>query len=359
MRSKIVRLIIGVLAATAFADTKSRDLVIATAPNNEFQLVSQSERSAVWLVTTKNPDQRVALPPGEIEKVDSSAITEPQLPHPPARIIKVSSDSLEISPRCFISPDSRWIFLQVGGWEGWTGLLYRKIGNSLGESAPRFEQASSEGFEKAAWHFFSREMKVAEDLVGIANQYGTRFKALRFAGWSADSGRLLVELSGSIGKPREPKGGGPTEYDANVSRLCYFNTRTGDFERTERLRKADAKKAPQRELDDKSAEVNAVLEAESIGQESPEIPAPERFKKADTDLNNVYQALLKSLPPDQKTELQDGQRSWLMERDTFAAIHANQSWSPFPNASRIEGAAIFTESRVAELKKRLDAAKKP
>jgi hypothetical protein len=44
-------------------------------------------------------------------------------------------------------------------------------------------------------------------------------------------------------------------------------------------------------------------------------------------------------------------------RDTFAAIHANQSWSPFPNASRIEGLAIATEMRVTELGKRLAAPK--
>jgi uncharacterized protein YecT (DUF1311 family) len=67
--------------------------------------------------------------------------------------------------------------------------------------------------------------------------------------------------------------------------------------------------------------------------------------------------LLKPLSPARKIQLQNEQRAWLNDRDTFAAIHANQSWSPFPNASRIEGLAIATEIRVAELGKRMAAAK--
>jgi len=58
-----------------------------------------------------------------------------------------------------------------------------------------------------------------------------------------------------------------------------------------------------------------------------------------------------------KIQLQNEQRAWLNDRDTFAAIHSNQSWSPFPNASRIEGLAIATEIRVAELGKRMAAPK--
>jgi uncharacterized protein YecT (DUF1311 family) len=350
MPLKIMRVLSVFLATTAVAETSSQDLVIAIAPNNEFQLVAQSGRSAIWLAMTKNPEQPVALPSAEIEQVDSSGTT--------SRIVKVSSDSLETRPRCFISPDSRWIFVQINWSE--TGLLYRKIDNSSADQTTKFELAIPEGFDAAAWRFASKQRNVTDDLIGIPNQYGARLKSLSFAAWSADSGRLLVQMSGSVGKPKKPKGGGgPTEYDANIWQLCYFNTKTGTFERTDRLRKADAKKAPERRLDDKASEVNAVLEAESIGQESPEISAPQRLKKADGELNNVYQTLLKSLSPDRKAQFQDEQRSWLRERDLFAAIHANQSWSPFPNASRIEGAAISTESRVAELQKRLESVEKP
>jgi len=71
------------------------------------------------------------------------------------------------------------------------------------------------------------------------------------------------------------------------------------------------------------------------------------------ELNDIYRKLLKPLSPAGKIQLQNEQRAWLNDRDTFAAIHANQSWSPFPNASRIEGLGIATEMRVAELGKRM------
>ena len=81
----------------------------------------------------------------------------------------------------------------------------------------------------------------------------------------------------------------------------------------------------------------------------------DRFKKADAQLNDTYKKLLNSLSPTDKTQLQNEERAWLTERDIFATIHSSQSWSPFPNASRIEGMAIATEKRVAELQKRLAA----
>jgi uncharacterized protein YecT (DUF1311 family) len=47
------------------------------------------------------------------------------------------------------------------------------------------------------------------------------------------------------------------------------------------------------------------------------------------------------------------QRSWLKDRDTFGAAYAIQSCSLFPSASRLEGGAIITEKRAAELAQRL------
>jgi uncharacterized protein YecT (DUF1311 family) len=104
-----------------------------------------------------------------------------------------------------------------------------------------------------------------------------------------------------------------------------------------------------------AAEAGTVLSAESVRQESPEPSVTDRFKQADTALNDVYKKLLTSLSPAAKTQLQDQERAWLIERDTFATIHSLQSWSPFPNASRIEGMAIAKEKRVTELRKRLPA----
>jgi len=135
--------------------------------------------------------------------------------------------------------------------------------------------------------------------------------------------------------------------------MCYFNTRTGAFEQTDRLRKANSEHGNSTSPELAAAEPGAVLSAEAIGQESVEISVNDRLKKADAELNDIHRKLLKPLSPAEKIQLQNEQRAWLNDRDTFAAIHANQSWSPFPGASRIEGLAIATEMRVAELEKRL------
>jgi len=335
------------LSGSGAAESKSKEFVIVTAPNDEFHLALRPGSHAIWFVPTRDPSAAAALPWVKVEMIDHD------------QIINVAYDTLEATPRCFVSPDSRWIFAQIYTQEDSpTGVLYRKADKS--SAPPGFEPAIATGFEKLAWQFFCKEWKVSEDVIGLPTSYGIRYKSITFGGWSPDSARLLVALSGTVGKPKEPEGGGSAQYEYNASRwLCYFNTRSGEFELTERLRKANSTRPNSRPANENAAEPNAVLAAEAIGQESPEIPAQDRFKKADGELNNIYQALLKSLPLNQKTQLQDEQRAWLGERDLFAAVHANQSWSPFPNASRIEGAAITTESRLAELEKRLGSVKKP
>jgi uncharacterized protein YecT (DUF1311 family) len=326
----------GLVFACGAADkNKSTDFVIVTAPSGDFRLQLGNDSGRIWLVPAKNPGARAVLPPVEIEVVDSSGT-----------IKKASSDTLESSPRCFISLDERWIFVS-------SGVLYQRSVDPSSTEALGFQPAIAGGFAEAAWRFFCRERNVSEDAIGIPNRYGNRLKNIEFCAWSADSARLLVALSGTIGQPKEPKDGGPTQYESSVSSwLCYFNTRTNSFEQTDRLRKANSEKRNS-ELPELAAEPGAVLSAEAIGQESAEISVNDRLKKADTELNDVYGKLLRQLSPVQKVELQNEERAWLQERDTFGAIHANQSWSPFPNASRIEGLAMATEIRVGWLRRRI------
>jgi uncharacterized protein YecT (DUF1311 family) len=166
---------------------------------------------------------------------------------------------------------------------------------------------------------------------------------------------LLFGLGGTVGKPKSADEGGPSQWESGVYELVYFNTRTGAFELTDRLRKANLalKTNDSGQAGQHTAEPAAVLSAESVGQESPEPSVTDRYKKADAELNAVYKKLLSSLSPSEKGQLQKEEQLWLTKRDLFAVIHAWQSWSPFPNASRIEGMAIATETRVAELRKRL------
>jgi uncharacterized protein YecT (DUF1311 family) len=323
-------------------------LVLVTAPSGDFQLTAGDRSGAIRLVPAKNPDAHVALPPAQVKINDESGRVK--------KTKLVSSDSLESQRQCFISPDENWIFVQMPTDNNCsTGILYRRQNPASGNETFNYQLAMPEAFEKSAWQFFSKERKVPEDAIGVPDQYGNRYQNIEFGGWSSDSARLLVALSGDIGKPKEPEEGGPAKYQSSASTwLLYFNTRTGKFEQTDRLRSSNAlREKAQPAESEKEVENGAVLSAESLGQEGPEVPVKDRLRKADAALNQTYQLLLKQLSSDEKTKLQQEQRSWLTERDTFSVVYAIQSWSPFPNASQSEGASIITEKRVAELQQRL------
>jgi len=337
-----------IVACSAAAESKSGDRMLVTAPSGDFQLVLKKDSSRIQLVPAQNPSARTDLPSVQIEVNDSAS----------NKTKKVSSDTLESSSRCFISPNERWIFVQTNTDNNCSvGLLYRRKEDSTSAGSFNYQSAIADGFDQVAWRFFCKERAVSEDAIGIPDRYGNRFKNITFCAWSSDSARLLVALSGTVGKPKEPEGGGPTRYESSASAwLCYFNARTGTLEQTDRLRKANSvhSNSPSSEP---AVEPGAVLSAEALGQESVEIAVDHRLRKTDTELNEIYGKLLKALAPAQKIQLQNEQRAWLKESATFAAIHANQSWSPFPNASRTEGLAIATEMRVAELRKRMTAPK--
>jgi len=102
-----------VMAYGAAAKTKSGTSVLVTAPSGDFRLELASDSGAIWLVPTKNPSARAALPPVEMEGNESAS----------NRTEKVSSDTLGSSPRCFISLDERWIFVSRGIlYRAWTTL---------------------------------------------------------------------------------------------------------------------------------------------------------------------------------------------------------------------------------------------
>lgn len=95
------------------------------------------------------------------------------------------------------------------------------------------------------------------------------------------------------------------------------------------------------------------LSAESLGQEGPWAPPTKRFERADKRLNTLYATHLKQLSLSAREQFRQEEREWLIQRDTDAPIYATQRWSPFAAAALIEGQAIATEARIAELEKRL------
>jgi hypothetical protein len=233
------------------------------------------------------------------------------------------------------------------GYTSSVPLLYRH------KQDLQYELATLERFDTAAWKIFCREEKVDEKMIGMPwEEGGAQRRSTDFVDWSSDSGRLLIALSASIGPPEEGSGG--TSFKTGVGWwLCYFNTSTGAFEITERLRQSSL--GARKRWKDYSLTVppppTLPLTAEAIGKEEPWIPPVKKFERADKRLNEIYAALLKKLEPAAREQLKQEQREWLIQRDTDTAIYANQSWSPFGLAVLMEGKAIATEARVAELER--------
>jgi uncharacterized protein YecT (DUF1311 family) len=204
-----------------------------------------------------------------------------------------------------------------------------------------------------AWQFLAEQEKIDQKLIGMRAENDVDRRVIDFADWSSDSRRLLLALSASIGS--EEKGGGGIFKTGIGWWLCYFNTETGKFELTERLRAAnrDARKRWDGYGAPSVAGPMMPLSAEPVGHEEPWTPATRRFAIADKRLNEIYAALLKKLEPAAREQLKQDQREWLIQCDTDAAVNANQRWSPFGKAALMEGKAVATEARTADLEKQL------
>src|ERR1051325_2198114 len=243
----------------------------------------------------------------------------------------------------FISPHENCIFPSA---DSCSAHLYHRTGEL------HYEAASPACLLESAFHFFSREEKIDEKLIGMRTDADTR--SIDFVDWSSDSRRLLLALSASIG-PAEAGSGGNIFKKGIGLWLCYFNTGTGKFELTDRLHTAnrDARKRWDGYYGPGTASATMPLSAESVGQEGSWTPATRRFETADKRLNEIYGALEKKLNQGAREQLKQEQRGWLIQRDTDATIHVNQRWSPFGAAALMEGKAIATEARTAELEKQL------
>jgi uncharacterized protein YecT (DUF1311 family) len=216
----------------------------------------------------------------------------------------------------------------------------------------QYEPASPACLLESAFHFFSQQEKIDEKLIGMRTDADTRL--INFVDWSPDSRRLLLAVSASIGPAEEGSGGNIFKKGVGWW-LCYFNTGNSKFELTDRLRAAnrDARKRWDGYYGPGAASPTMPLSAESVGQEGSWTPATRRFETADKRLNEIYSALQKKLNQAARDQLKQEQREWLIHRDRDAAIHVNQRWSPFGAAALMEGKAISTEARTADLEKQL------
>jgi uncharacterized protein YecT (DUF1311 family) len=309
-----------------FAMTQAEDEVapariVGVSPSGKFYIVCSGSNKTPQLAVVSASDQKIRVP---------LPIGEP------------TDENMTLN-QVFISPDENWIFTSD---DSCSAHLYHRTGEL------QYAPASPACLLESAFHFFSEQEKIDEKLIGMRTDADTRL--INFVDWSSDSRRLLLALSASIGPPE--KGSGGNIFKKGIGWwLCYFNTETGKFELTDRLRTAnrDARKGWDGYYGPGVASATMPLSAEPVGQEGAWMPETRRFEIADKRLNQIYAALLKKLEPPARDQLKQEQREWLIQRDTDAAIHANQRWSPFGKAALMEGKAIATEARTADLEKQL------
>src|SRR5215471_1487506 len=303
---------------------------IVTAPNGKFFIIryNQVDQSG------ENAGQRLAI-------VDAN---DPRTRFPLA--ISETPDANTTMNLAFISPDENWISSSDSLC---SARLYHRTDDS------RYAPASPACLGELAFRFLAAQEKIDQKLIGMTaedHEVGTRL--INFVDWSSDSRRLLLALSASIGPPEEGSGGNIFKKGIGWW-LCYFNTGTGKFELTDRLRAVnrDARKQWDGYYGPSTPNAAMPLSAEPVGQESGWTPVNRRFETADKRLNEIYAALQKKLAPAAREQLKQEQREWLIQRDTDAAIHANQRWTPFGAAALMEGKAIPTEQRTTDLEKQL------
>lgn len=332
---------------TARPAGKPKPVTVATAPSGAFHLeVARANGGPLSVVSTTAPQQRQRLKPFPYRfRPDDGAEGEK------AKDKAITTDKLDSFPLAFISPDDRWIYVmqsiaeeQDDGWN--IGYLYRRVPGTP-DAAPRYEPAADERFDILAFRFLVSEERLHAQHPGELEEEGIVTRAANFVAWSADSARLLIALDYQSGN--FPDNVGVTAW------LCYFNTRTGTFERTERLRVADSiVLAPVRTQDNViPGSAAEVLHAESIGQEGPFVPAKDRLAKADERLNAVYRQLMQRLDPSAQRALRQEELAWLVDKETVAAVQADESWSPFVEACQSDCRAAVIEARTAELTRRL------
>jgi uncharacterized protein YecT (DUF1311 family) len=326
LRAPLV-IILWSLATLLHADDETTPKRIVTAPSGKFYILRYTEvfepgphsRQRLAIVPVNDPDKRIPLSIGDSAEPN----TEVGL--------------------AFISPDENWIFSNDTLCNA---RLYHRAGELQYEPACLVD---------AAWQFLSQQEKIDRKSIGMPHDENDTEERRRidFVDWSADSRRLLLALSASVGPMVEGSGG--TFKNGIGWWLCYFNTGTGKFELTDRLLAAnrDARKRWDGYSGPGGATVAMPLSAELIGKEDSWKPVKQHFETADKRLNDIYAALLAKRQPAAREKLKQEQREWVIQRDTEGAIYCNQRWGPFSDAALIEGKAISTEARAADLEKQL------
>jgi len=257
----------------ATGNTEEQKEVLYTSPSGGLRIERNGEK--VWVISTKNPDQRAELPPLE-----------------------------GISPfddEFHASPNEEWIFGTRKMAHGFSnGDLFHHVDPQHVEIAPTQEDQS---FNDRVWPYCVKQSALKANY--SAEEDGADTGLTDFVAWSFDSSRLLVQLRGG------------DRHKTLHSCYVYFNTRTNRFEMTDYLRKLNKSKSA------------VAACAEPTDPLPGEAELKVRLDALDQQLNKMYGEVL-AHAGEGVPLLREGQHKWIKHRDEGARLYV----SLFPQAER-------------------------
>ena len=276
----------------------------------------------VWIVSADDPGKRERLP--DLDEHEES----------PRALNEVS-----------ISPDGNWILAGVhhGSHMNSTYLFHRKEGLKFEDVFPKAT------FDNQAWKYFCKVQNLPFSKIDSTEDFPQQ---VAFLEWSDDSARMLIDLHGGLSGQDTYYTSADYKKPGVSGWVAYFNTKTGKFELTERLRKnnKDAHKRWRMRGDENAPEDGFVPpSAESIGHEGPDAPMTERLKRYEAELATIVKRRESQLDGVDRAEFQKKEKDWRDELESEAAKikdpqkrlgfrtrstwyhldHVRQTWLPF------------------------------
>jgi len=239
-------------------------------------------------------------------------------------------DATEVTLRFHASPDEKWI-LNTESWRhhGVQGQELYQV-----KSGVTFEPFKEKEWFTKAVRAYAIENGGFRDTDFLAqrgeNVYENHLIA-RFHGWSFDSSRLLIGISGDFREDR----GGPF--------YVYFNTRTKSFEQTPYLRKWNNIVA---NSDSNSA--RHVLCSEPVEPLPPEEKLKARLHALESKLKAIYTQRLTTRKEGVADELREEQQAWLKARDEGVNIYLAFAPKGEMERRRLQFLADVTAARIED-----------
>jgi hypothetical protein len=297
----------------------------------------------VWIVSAKDPAKRERLPGFYME------------------------EGMGVISGAAISPDENWMLVarHHGSHMNSTHLFHRKEGLKFENVFPNAnwppDPESTDRFDNEAWKYFSKIEGVPLTKIDMKDLGPEQ---ISFLDWSADSGRLLIDLHGGLtGSVETPDRDLYKKPGVSVW-VAYFNTKTKRFELTDRLRacnKGARKRWKAMDNDNEEAPEEGFVppSAESIGHEGPDAPVAERLKKYQTELAAMVKRRAGQLDDADRAEFEKKEADWHDKLEDDAAqikdpnkrlgMHARSTWYHLIDV-REERLPVYEQGKSGEAK---------